>query len=402
MAKQPAISDVVARAIRDAARKQLSKQVRWRRHRHQYPELSGKEIETTRFLKRELKELGFQILPIRMKTGILAELKGRRAGKTIAVRSDIDALPILEKTGLPFASRNGSCMHACGHDIHMATVLGAGALLAERRDSLTGSVRLIFQPSEEQPPGGARPMIDNGALENVSLIFGLHVDPELATGKFGLRDGPAMGSVYDFDLVIRGTGGHAARPHLSVDAITVAAEVIESLQKVISRETDPVSPVVITFGTIEGGAARNVIAPEVRLAGTARTLSPAEFKRVPRLIKRTLAGVCKARGATFELTAKADYPVLRNSPLVNRVLAQNATALFGARCLTETPQVLGGEDFACYLEKVPGAMFRLGTMNRKLKTDRPWHAPDFNADEAAMPYGSALLAVSVLNTLGAA
>lgn len=376
-----------------------SEQIRWRRHLHSHPELSTQEFATTKFLQIQLKKLGAKLLPLRMPTGVLAEISGTGKGPTVAIRSDIDALPILEKSGVPFKSKNLGCMHACGHDMHMATVLGAASILAEMRKQFLGTVRFIFQPAEEMPPGGARPMIANGALKSVKMIFGLHVDPNLAVGKIGLRDGITMASVFDFDLHILGHGGHAARPHTATDAIVTAAEVIDSLQKVVSREIDPVLPVVITFGKIEGGTARNVIADRVVLTGTARTLSTETARQVPALIRRTVAGICKARGARFEMNEIARYPVLRNDARVNRVFARNFERLFGSDNIETTELVLGGEDFACYLEKVPGAMFRLGIRNKNIGADKPWHSEKFIADEQSLRFGSALLAAVAVDAL---
>jgi len=387
--------------IHQAATRIWKTQVGWRRHLHQHPELSFQEHQTTAYLKKQLKELGLKVRKLDMPTGVLAELTGRRPGPTVAIRSDIDALPIVERTGLPFRSKNEGCMHACGHDMHMASVLGAAAVLAKVKETFDGTVRFIFQPAEELPPGGARPMIDNGALDRVGMIFGLHVDPDLPTGKVSVRDGVTMASVYDFKLTIYGKSGHAARPHTAVDAIVTAAEVVESLQKISSREVDPVEPVVVTFGKIAGGSASNVIADEVRLDGTARTLSEKMFKKIPAMIRRTVAGVCKARGAKFEITPVSDYPVLKNHTRANSVLTKTYGDLFGRNKVELTPPVLGGEDFACYLEQVPGAMFRLGIKNRKIKADKPWHSPEFIADEAALPYGTALLAAAARSVLQA-
>jgi len=375
------------------------KQIKLRRHLHQYPETSFNEFQTTLFIKKEIKNLGLKILPLRMETGVLAELKGKGAGPTVAIRTDIDALPIAEKTSLKFKSKNIDCMHACGHDMHMATVLGTAMVLNKMRSQINGTVRFIFQPAEEMPPGGARPMIANGALKNVSAIFGLHVDPHLATGKISLRDGVTMASVNDFDLIIHGKGGHAARPHTAVDALVTACEVVDAIQKVVSREIDPITPAAVTFGTINGGVARNVIADRVVLRGTARSLSKKATRDLPRLIKRTASAVCKARGARLEMNILADYPVLNNHSKINSLISENYQALFGKVKIEETPLVLGGEDFACYLEKVPGAMFRLGVMNKKIKADKPWHSSLFIADEQAMIYGTALLATATIDLL---
>lgn len=342
--------------------------------------------------------MGAKFLPLKIPTGVLAEIRGSGVGRTVAIRSDIDALPILEKSGVQFESINKGCMHACGHDVHMATVLGAAAILHKMRNQFRGTVRFIFQPAEEMPPGGARPMIANGALRGVSTILGLHVDPNTPVGQIGLRDGVTMASVFDFDLHIIGQGGHAARPHTAVDAIATAAEVVDSIQKIVAREIDPIAPVVITFGKISGGIARNVIAERVTLTGTARTLSPETAKLVPALIRRTASGVCKARGAKAEVVEIAQYPVLRNHPKVNRLLERNWKSLFTPNIET-TELVLGGEDFACYLEKVPGAMFRLGIRNPKIAADKPWHSDKFRADEESMRYGAALLAASAIDAL---
>ncbi len=386
--------------IRRTALRFADKQIAWRRHLHQNPELSNQEFDTTKFLHREVTKLGLKILPLRMPTGLLAELRGAHHGPTVVIRTDIDALPILEKSGVPFASKRSGRMHACGHDMHMASILGTANLLAHFRQSLAGTVRFIFQPAEEMPPGGAIPMIANGALKNADVIFGLHVDPDIPTGKIGLRDGVAMASVYDFDLTVHGRGGHAAKPHLTVDAIATAAEIIESLQKIVSRETDPIDSVVITFGKISGGIARNVIADTVLITGTARTLSPKLQKQVPSLIKRIATNIAKARGASCTIEAKAHYPVLFNSGRVNEYIERQYQSLFGAGKVVQTPASLGGEDFACYLQKLPGAMFRLGIRNPKIKATEPWHSPRFVADEAALPCAAALLTAATLNFTG--
>ena len=395
----------VSTDLRDSALKHsrsiFKRQRDWRRHLHRHPEVSWQEHQTTAFLKKQLTDLGAEILPLDMPTGVLAELNGNSPGRRVAVRSDIDALPVTERTDLPYASCNEGVMHACGHDMHMASVLGAAAVLSKMKDRWRGSVRLLFQPAEEQPPGGARPMIENGALEGVDMIFGLHVDPDIPIGKISLRDGPVMATVYDFDLAILGKGGHAARPHQAVDAISVSAGVIASIQQMVARRINPMTPVAVSFGTINGGSVRNVVADRVELQGTARTLSTKLAKNLPRLLKQTVAGTCRAHGADFELTEIAGYPILVNDSRVNRILNENYSALFGKDKILTTELLLGGEDFACYLEHVPGAMFRLGIRNRRLKADKPWHAPDFMVDESALTYGTALLVTAALDVLNA-
>lgn len=401
MGKHP--PDLSTRVL-SLARKLHPYQVKIRRHLHQRPELSNHEFETTRFLTDELARFNVRPWKLKLPTGIIAEVKGTKQGppgQTIAIRTDIDALPILEKNKIPFVSKSPGKMHACGHDVHMATVLGTARLMSELKNEFCGVVRFLFQPSEEVPPGGARPLIEAGALENprVKMIFGLHVDPRVAVGKIGLRDGPTMASVTDLDIIIRGKAGHAARPHQSVDAITAAAELIGSVQKMISRETDPMNPIVLTFGTINGGSARNVIADTVTMRATLRTLSAAEAKAAVKSIKRCVAGICKARGAKYELDIIAEYPPLVNEPEVNRLFADTYTDLFGKRQLELTEQVMGGEDFACYLQHVPGAMFRLGVRNAKIGATEMWHSDKFMVDEEGIYYGTALLARSALVAL---
>lgn len=382
------------------AEQKLSQQIKWRRYLHQYPELSAEEYKTTEYLKKLAKRFGLSILPTKLETGFIAELKGKGKGKTVAVRTDIDALPITEMTSVPFKSKIPGKMHACGHDVHMSVILGTAAILKELGPHLQGVVRFIFQPAEEQPPGGAGPMIAAGALKDVSMIFALHVDPHLATGKISLRDGPSMGAVMDFDLIIHGTGGHAARPHTGIDAIVTAADVINSIQKIVSREIDPIDPVVISFGKVAGGAARNVLCDRVELTGTARTLSKEVARKLPGLIKRSAEAACRARGARLEMKRIAGYPLLSNHAGANRVLSRNFETLFGPGKVEKTELVLGSEDFACYLQKTKGAMFRLGVMNKRLGADQAWHSPLFAVDERAIYYGTALLAAAVADYLG--
>ncbi|MEW5795059.1 MAG: M20 family metallopeptidase [Candidatus Zixiibacteriota bacterium] len=385
-----------ASRVLELARRWHPTQIKWRRHLHQHPEIAHEEHETTAFLKNELGKLGLKFRPLSLKTGVIAELAGSAPGPTVAIRSDIDALPVPEQTGLPFASRIAGKMHACGHDMHMATVLGAAAVLSELKSELKGTVRFLFQPAEEVPPGGAILLIKDGALGKVDVIFGLHVDPAHPAGTIALCDGPLMANVYDFDIGINGKGSHAARPHLGVDAIATAAAVIDALQVLVSRRIDQSVPAVITIGQIDGGTARNVIAANVRLIGTARTLDPTMAKRIPGLIRQTVNAVCRAHGASAEITPVASYPMLINDPAVNRLYTDQFASMFGRRQVRIADRSLGGEDFAYYLQRVPGAMFRLGIRNSKIGADQPWHSSKFIADEDAIFYGTSLLAAATM------
>lgn len=392
------VSDQLLNELRTRTTDLHQEQIGWRRHLHQNPELSGQEFETTAFLAERTAEWGLDTLEVSSDTGHVAEIRGADR-PIVAIRTDIDALPVDERTDLPFTSKIPGRMHACGHDMHMAAVLGVARILSQMKDELPGTVRFLFQPAEEQPPGGALGLIKDGALDNVSMILGLHVDPHLATGAIGLRDGITMAAVTDFNLIIGGRGGHAARPQDSVDAITTASEVIESLQKVVSRETDPITPVAITFGRIEGGRVRNVIADEVRLEGTARALSVKAARELPRRIKRTATGICKARGASVSMEVLGSYPVFINDPKANSILRSSFRQLYPKGRIHLTEQVLGGEDFSRYLEIVPGAMFRLGIRNKTIGADKPWHSNQFVADEAALPFATSLLAAAAINAI---
>ncbi|HOP07767.1 MAG TPA: M20 family metallopeptidase [candidate division Zixibacteria bacterium] len=375
-------------------------QLDWRRHLHRHPELSGEESNTTVYIRELLEKFGLKIRRLKMPTGVLAELKGKHPGPIIAVRSDIDALPVFERTGLPFASAIEGCMHACGHDIHMAVVLGVAAVMVGLREHLHGTVRFLFQPAEEMPPGGAVEMINEGALDNVSMLLGLHNDPRTDVGKISLRDGPTMAAVTDFDLTVTGRTGHVARPHECIDALPVACEIVESLQKIVSREIDPLSTAAIGFGQIEGGRARNTVAEEIRLCGTARTLDPKLVEKIPKLIKRTVEAIARAHSAKVRMDIVGRYPILINDARINTLLKRNYAELFSVKDVETTELVLGGEDFARYLEHVPGAMFRLGIRNKKIGADKPWHSSRFMADERSLFYGTALICATLLDTLG--
>lgn len=389
--------EITVKHITGMAEALLPYQIEFRRHLHRRPELSNEEFATTTLIKKELARHKIKIRPLHMKTGAVGLINpGRKPA--VALRTDIDALPISERTHLPFRSEIEGRMHACGHDIHMAVVLGTAVILNRLREQIPGCVEILFQPAEEAPPGGAERLIREGVLDKpkVEIIFGLHVDPTLTTGRISLRDGPTMAAVIDFDLTIIGEGGHAAVPHRAVDAIAVTAEVIDSVQKIISREVNPMKSAVITFGKIKGGTTRNVIADRVQLSGTIRTLDPANTRHVPRLLKRTVSGICRARGARFQLDFLTGYPVLANHALVNHILEKTYIKLRGKKYIELTPPTMGGEDFSFYLEKVPGAMFRLGIKNKKIGADKPWHSPEFVADEKSIFHGTALLALAVL------
>lgn len=370
----------------------LSEQITaWRRHLHANPELSGHERETAAFVAQRLRELGFQPRErVGGGHGLTAELAAG-SGPAVALRADMDALPIVEETGLPFASRNAGVMHACGHDAHTAMLLGAATLLAKRKAQLRRPVRLIFQPAEEVFPGGAAPMIAAGALENVSSIFGLHISSQLPTGVLGTRPGPFMAGLNDLDITVVGKGGHAAMPEQCVDPIVVASQIVLALQTVVARSLSMTELAVVSVTRIEAGTADNIIPERVSMRGTIRTYDEAVRARVCTRVREIAVNVAAAHHATVEANLPPGYPVLINDAKITREACSAAEAIgfTSDKVHTLDPQG-GGEDFAYYCQKVPGAFAFLGA--RVESSAYPHHHPKFNIDEAALPLGAALLA----------
>jgi amidohydrolase len=369
--------------------------VKLRRELHQNPELCFKELKTSEKVTKELNLLDLKVKKGIAITGVVGLLDGKRSGKTVALRADMDALPILEQTNLPYKSKNPGVMHACGHDIHMTCVIGAAKILSAMKDELNGNVKFIFQPSEEVHPGGAKPMIQEGVLKNpnVSGIFGLHCDPSIPIGKIGVREGPFMAQADNFDIIIHGISGHGARPHDGVDAIVVATQIIQGLQTIASRKISPVEPVVISVGKIEGGTARNIICDRVILKGTARSLNQKVAKIIPQLLKEIAGGIAKSAGASAEVIYQTGYPVLVNPPKTTDLARNTIAGMFGRDAVYEIQKpLMGAEDFAYYLQKVSGSFLRLGTRNPGKGTTYPWHHPKFNVDENAIKIGASVLA----------
>lgn len=367
--------------------------VAWRRHLHAQPELAYGEIATAAFVRERLAQMGLRPSPpLAGGTGLTCLIEGRAGGPTVALRADMDALPIQEANDVPYASTVPGVAHLCGHDAHTTMLLGAAALLAQDRPAY-GHVKLLFQPAEEGGAGAAR-MIEDGALDEpaVSAIFALHVFPDVDVGRLTVSPGQATAAADAFDIEVIGRGGHAARPHQAVDAVAVAAQVVSALQQLVSRQTDPLTPLVITIGKVEGGFARNVIAPSVRLEGTARSLDPALRERLPGLLEQLVGGVTKAFGASHTLDYRHGYPSTRNDHALLPTLETTVAELLGEGRLTELPPSMGGEDFAYYAERVPGMIARLGVRNEARGLVHPLHHPNFDLDESALPLGAAVLA----------
>ena len=385
--------------IKRLAEKYGKQMIALRRHLHQIPETALMEFETKKSMATQLRKLGLQVDTGLWRTSIVALLEGQKTNPCIAIRSDMDALPVTEKTGYFFASKNAGCMHACGHDAHMAMVWGAAKILCHFKGELPGSVKFLFQPSEEEPPGGATPMIAAGALKNpeVDAILGVHVDPSIPIGKIGLKKGPMMAQVDDFNLSVIGKSGHAARPDETFDAVVIASQLVTALQTISSRGINPLDPVILTIGRIEGGTARNIIADRVTLYGTVRALDKKIADKLPGMIKKIADGICRAYGARPVLDYLVGYPVLSNDSAMIDILQDVITSMHGKGMISirERPG-MGAEDFACYLQEVPGAMFLLGIRNKKIGADKPWHHPEFKIDESAIPVGASVLAAAAL------
>lgn len=372
-----------------------------RREFHQYPELGFLEVETGKKVAEYLKKLGLKVQTEVAKTGVVGILEGGRPGPVLAFRADMDALPITEKTGLQYASKSPGKMHACGHDNHMAILLGTAHLLSLLKTELRGTIKFIFQPAEEGP-GGALPMIEAGVLKDpdVEAIFGLHVWPICQPGQIGLGYGAIMAAPDKFELKIIGQGGHGSAPQETVDAITVAAQVVNGLQHITSRQISPTQPVVVTIGTINGGYRHNVIADQVKMTGTVRTLSPEVRAMIPERMEEIIGGITAAFGAEYELEYLKQYPAVVNHQKMAEYVERVGSQLLGddgVQIISDP--VMGGEDFAYYLQRVPGAFFFLGS-NSGVETNYPLHHPQFNIDERALIYGVKMLSNLAYNYPG--
>jgi amidohydrolase len=366
-----------------------------RRQIHMHPELAYQEKRTAAFVAKTLRQIGLEVQTGVAKTGVVGLLRGDAPGKTVAIRADMDALPITEQTRTPYKSRVDGVMHACGHDGNTTSVLGAAMLLAGMRSSLRGNVKFFFQPSEEAPPGGAAPMIKEGVMRKpkVDFVLGVHVDPTVPAGKIGVRDGPMMAAADDFTLTVLGNASHGAKPHLGVDAIVLSAQVISALQTIPSRLINPTHPVVVTIGTIHGGYRQNVIADRVVMEGTLRTLYAADRTKGRKMIERLTDRVTKASGGSYEFDFRDGYPILTCDPAITKVVRRASQELFGKRSVVEIDEPsMGGEDFAYFLNEVPGMMLRLGTGNKKKGIVHPWHHPKFDIDEKGLWVGAAVMA----------
>lgn len=358
-----------------------------RRVLHQYPELGFKETRTAGLIEKHLKKSGVETKRM-VKTGTVGLIRGRRPGKTVLFRADMDGLPVMEENKVPYRSRNNGVMHACGHDGHVAISLMAARILARRRDRLAGNVKFMFQPAEEGP-GGAMPMIQAGLLErpHVDAAFALHMWNDLPVGTLGVRSGPVFANVDEFTARIIGRGGHGAAPNQTIDPIVTAAYVITALQNIVSRKVDPLESAVVTIGRIEGGSKHNIIPDLVTLYGTVRSFDRRVRGQLQREIERVIRGVTGSMGARYELNYRHQYPATVNDDAMTQVVVEAAQEVVGKRGVIRQDPTMGAEDMSLVLQKVPGSYFMLGSANPKKGLANPHHSARFDFDEASLPIG---------------
>lgn len=379
--------------IKDLARQYKDDVIAMRRHLHAHPELSYQEYETSKFVQNKLKEYGIPF-KVMAETGVVGIIEGKSPGSyTVALRADMDALPIQEENEVEYASQNTGVMHACGHDVHTSVLLGAARILMQLKNEFDGTVKLIFQPGEEKNPGGASLMIKAGALKDPvpNAIFGLHVHPTLDVGTYSFRGGEAMASADEIYITVKGKGGHAAAPHLTVDTIYAASQIVVSLQQVISRRNDPLNHSVLSITSVQGGFTTNVIPSEVKMMGTFRAMNEEWRFRAHDLIRNVCEGVSKSTGAEINVHIDVGYPFLVNHPELTADARKLAEAFAGEENVSETELRMGAEDFAYYSQEIPACFYRLGTRNAELGT-RIGHTPTFNVDEDAIMYGMGMMA----------
>lgn len=385
---------MIQQKIKELAKTYAPEFIEVRHYLHAHPELSYQEFETSKFIQQKLAEYNIPF-EIKATTGVIGLIEAKNPqSRTIALRGDMDALPIKEENNISYKSINEGIMHACGHDVHTTCLLGAAKILSQTKNDWEGTVKLIFQPGEEKNPGGASLLIKEGVMENpkAECIFGLHVNPQLEVGNLSFRGGKVMASADEIYITIKGKGGHAAAPHLTTDTILIAAQLVVSLQQIVSRNSDPFSPSVLSITSFQGGFTTNVIPTEVKLMGTFRAMDEGWRFKAHDLIRKQTNELVSAMGAEADLHIDIGYPTVYNHEGLNLYATELAEDFIGKEKVSETEMRMGAEDFGFYSQIIPGCFFRLGTANKEKGITSGVHTPTFNIDESAIEMGIGIMA----------
>lgn len=382
----------IASSVRESAHALNEQLVADRRYFHRNPELGFQERDTSAYVAERLRRLGVEHQTGVAGTGVVGLIRGAREGRVVLLRADMDALPLTEETGAEYASERPGAMHACGHDGHTAILLAVAEVLSQRRDELQGTVKLVFQPAEEGP-GGAKPMIDAGVMENphVDACFGLHLSNNHPVGEIVVQGGPVQASADEFELTVQGVGGHGAAPHQTVDPIAIGAAIVSELQRIVSREVDPLESAVVTVGSFHAGTKHNIIARQAELKGTIRALSPQTRDLLHRRIREIACGVAEAGRATCDVRINALYPVTVNNDAMAAFARSIAERVVPPENVVNARPIMGAEDMSFFLNAAPGCFCFLGSANPERNLHHPHHSSLFDFDEACLPIGVELL-----------
>ncbi|MFY0542870.1 M20 family metallopeptidase [Brevibacillus sp. H7] len=373
--------------LNDAAEQVREQVIAWRRHLHQHPELSFHEEKTAQFVYETLLSFGNLEVSRPTKTSVMARLIGSQPGRVLAMRADMDALPITEENDFDFASKNPGVMHACGHDGHTSMLLGAAKVLSGMKDRIKGEVRFFFQHAEEIYPGGAEEMVQAGVMDGVDLVIGAHLWAPMEYGKVGIVSGPMMAAPDTFWITVFGKGGHAALPHQTIDSIAIGAQVVTNLQHIVSRNTDPLDNLVVSVTQFIGGTTHNVIPGSVKMWGTVRSFDPKLREEAPKLMERVVKGITEAHGATYEFKYEFGYRPVINDAEVTRLMEEVVVETLGAEWVDHMRPNMGGEDFSAFQQKAPGCFFYIGAGNKEKGIVYPHHHARFTIDEDALEVG---------------